>query len=190
MQPSLYFVLLTGQPGEKNMKLLYFLLGALILAVGPQAVMAQCCCSSVKVTVTNGAGFPLDVDDVKAREVSERLDGSRVWINSDEKKKARINYHIGCGNGREVMVVENQGVEMRIRFKFNGDFGRVELDVPFAAGDHVVEFEKEWSEYDRRKAVIRPADSEEAKEAEEIQKANAAAAKDKAANAPGSDPSP
>ena len=171
------------------MKLLGLFVALLAIAWNCESAAAQCCCSRAEVTITNGAGFALDAGEIVVREVSERGGGNRAAVLNDKTERAKIHFRIGCGTGREIMVVEHQGVEMRIRFKLLGDFGHAELDVPFAQGDQIIEFDTEPGTDGKRKAVSRQAGAEEVKEAEEIQQANAAA-KDKAADAPGSDPSP
>jgi hypothetical protein len=171
------------------MKLLNLIFAMVVLTATSLTGNAQCCCSWAEVTITNGAGFPLEAGEVKVRDVSELSDTGRAHIAGAEKN-AKIRFRIGCGTGNELMLVEHQSAEMRIRFNLRGEFPTAKLEVPFVPGDHVIEFENPDESEGKNKVFIRPADGNDVAEADRIQKAHEAAARDKAAKASGPDTSP
>ena len=156
------------------MKLLFLVFATFTVLFCAQLAVAQCCCSRADVTITNGVGLPLVASDISVLNVSEWSDGNRTNLFDGERREAIIQFRIGCGTGKEVLLIEHQGVVMRIRFKLDGEFGNAKVEAGFFPGDFVIELEKEPVEDSRRTAVIRPADVEEVNEAEEIQKAYAA----------------
>lgn len=139
-----------------------------IVAACSEFAVSQCCCSGSEVTITDGAGFALPAKDIKV----EKFAGSRGDIRirtavSEAPADSKFQFHVGCGNGSEALVIEYMGVEMRVRFMLRGDFGHPTANIVFAQGDYVAEFAKQREdEGGTRKIELRPATSEEMKEIE------------------------
>ena len=130
-----------------------------------QAAYSQCCCSGAQVTITDGGGIPLPAADLKVKTIGESS-GGRIQFAEDKKGEASFKFRVGCGNGKEGLLIEYMGVEMRVRFKLYGDFGSPKTDIVFATGDHVAEFAKEREDEGARAIVLRGATAEEMKEIE------------------------
>lgn len=135
----------------------------LFLGLSSQAALAQCCCSGAEVAITNGA-FAMPKSDITVKEISPKGSGGRT--SSISEHEAIFKFHVGCGNGKETLSVEYQGVVMRVRFLLRGEFGSPRVEIPFQTGDYVAEFAKESEDEGGRKVVIRPATDEEMKEVE------------------------
>ena len=145
------------------MKSIMSLVFLLFIGLSAQATLAQCCCSGAEVSITNGA-FALPKSDISVKEIFAKGVGNRISFSS--KTDAIFRFHVSCGEGKETLSVEYLGVEMRVRFKLYGDFGRPKAEIPFQTGDYVAEFTKESEDEGGRKVVIRPATDEEMKEVE------------------------
>lgn len=158
------------------MRSLCFAIVLFVIGFSAQAAAAQCCCSGADIKVTDGGGVALPVKDVKITVLSP-AEGARgsVRASTREKDDPRTNFHVGCGNGKEALLIEYMGVQMRVRFKLYGDFGHPPVDIAFAVGDFVAEFEKEREDDGKRKVVTRPATAEEMKEIEPVAEPDAAA---------------
>jgi hypothetical protein len=50
-----------------------------------------------------------------------------------------VLYHINCGNGNELLSIIYKGSEMKINFKFLGDFGFPYGKITFKKGDFIAE---------------------------------------------------
>ena len=148
-----------------SMKLLSLLIAVLILGLSPHAALSQCCCSKAEFTITDDGGQPLNKNDVKIRVTSNRSRGGASFDEAD-KDEAKVQFRIGCGNGKESLLVEYLGGEMRIRFKLYGEFGRPKGEVAFTPGNYVAELEKEREDEGARKLVFRKATAKEMKEIE------------------------
>ena len=130
-----------------------------------QAAYSQCCCSGAEVTITDGGGVPLPAADVKVKEFGKES-GYRIQFDKDKKNDVSFRFRVGCGNGKEALLIEYMGIEMRVRFKLYGEFGSPKANIVFSTGDHVAEFEKERDDEGRQTVVLRGATAEEMKEIE------------------------
>ena len=156
------------------MRQLQVLLFPFIALLFAPTASSQCCCSGAEVTITDGGGVPLPAADVKVKEFGKES-GSRVQLDKDKKDDARFRFRVGCGNGKEALLIEYMGVEMRVRFKLYGDFGSPKANIVFSTGDHVAEFAKERDDEGRQTVVLRGATAEEMKEIEPSEPSDAPA---------------
>lgn len=147
----------------RSIKLFFaLLLGGLF----SQAAISQCCCSGPIVKVTDGAGFTLPASDVRVTAVPNQRRNPRLSAYESDKDIAVFTFSVSCGDGTESLLIEHLGVEMRVRFKMFGDYGRPHADIVFTPGDHVAEFAKERDDESEKKIVLRTATAEEMKEIE------------------------
>lgn len=138
-----------------------------IVAVCSEFAASQCCCSGSEVTITDGAGFALPAKDIKVEKFAGSRGDIRTRTSADAPADAKFQFHVGCGSGKEALVIEYMGVEMRVRFILHGDFGHPTAHIVFAQGDYVAEFAKQREdEGGTRKIELRPAKAEEMKEIE------------------------
>jgi hypothetical protein len=147
------------------MKFLSLLIAVLIVGISPHAALSQCCCSKAEFTITDDGGQPLKISDVKISVASDQSRGGASFVENDIDE-ARVQFRIGCGSGKESLLLEYLGGEMRIRFKLYGEFGRPKGEVAFSRGDYVAELEKERDDEGARKLVFRKATEKEMKEIE------------------------
>ncbi len=150
---------------EMFMKFLSLLLAMLFVGLSPHAALSQCCCSKAEFTITDDGGQPLKKNDVKISVISDQSRGGASFDEADNDE-ARVQFRIGCGNGKESLLLEYLGSEMRIRFMLYGEFGRPKGEVAFTPGNYVAELEKEREDEGARKLVFRKATAKEMKEIE------------------------
>jgi len=153
----------------RQFRILVFLLLAIPFA---HTAYSQCCCSGPEVTITDDGGIPLRAEDVKVKELGE-AQNSRIHFKKGHSE-AKFRFRVGCGTGKEVLIIESMGVEMRVRFKLHGEFGTPRVDIMFSPGDHVAEFSEERDDEGAEAVVLRPATAEEMKEVEPPEPADAA----------------
>ena len=147
----------------RQFRILVFLLIAIFCTY---TAYSQCCCSGPDVRITDGGGVSLAASDVKTSVIPGKRDNARITVYDRDKNEAKFQFYVGCGDGNEALTIEHLGVTMRIRFKLHGDFGHPKVDVVFATGDYVAEFEKERDDEGARTVVLRAATAEEMKEIE------------------------
>lgn len=136
------------------MKALYLAVAFIVVIFGSLSAFAQCCCSGVVINLTDSGGNSLRASDVKVTEVSERSTG-RVHFSDIRSDEAVIGFRIGCGSGKEVMLIEYMGSEMYVHFKLYGEFGSHRADLVFASGRYIAELAKEREDGARRELAFR-----------------------------------
>lgn len=150
---------------------LLFAFGLIVLFA--QFGQSQCCCSGAEVTITNGGGFALPAEQVSITKIPNSHGSVRMRTIAESPAEAKFQFYVGCGDGKETLEIEYMGVEMRVRFKLYGEFGRPQVEIPFGLGDYVAEFAKEREDEGARKVIVRHATAEEMKEIEPPAEADA-----------------
>lgn len=148
------------------MGLFKLVLALFILSIGANAALSQCCCSGPYVNITDGGGFTLKLSDVQVKELFPTPERNRISLREAANNDASFYFRVGCGSGKEALLIEHLGVQMRIRFMLLGDFGHPQMDISFVPGDYIAEFAKEREDDRAQKIVIRSATAEEMKEIE------------------------
>ncbi|MGH9946467.1 MAG: hypothetical protein ACRD6X_04635 [Pyrinomonadaceae bacterium] len=146
------------------MKSIYLLFGILFVGLGAISISAQCCCSNVSIKLIEGSGLPLISRDVKVSEISRSVVENRVSFTENDNGETHLKFHIGCGTGSEVLLIDYAGAQMHLRLKLHGDFGFAEGELIFVAGNYVAEFSKQQEEGVRKAIAFREATADEVKE--------------------------
>jgi len=150
------------------MRFLSLLFLLLVVGVFADQAFAQCCCSGVAITITDGSGEPLQRAQVKISEIRRR-DLGRFSYRDNAEKDAKFHFQLGCASGKDTLIIESDSSTMRIRFKIYGEFGHPKGEIVFTHGDYVAELVKESEdEVVAKKFAVRPAEADEMKEIEPI----------------------
>jgi hypothetical protein len=104
-------------------------------------VGAQCCCSGVSFSIMDKYGSPLTAEKVSVTETTKRSVNSsgRLYFGKGIVGSSMLDFQIGCGKGDETISLKYKDREMRIRFKFLGEFGRAYGQLVFVKGDFIAE---------------------------------------------------
>ncbi|MCD9186042.1 MAG: hypothetical protein LUM44_06395 [Pyrinomonadaceae bacterium] len=111
-------------------------------------------------TVVDRKGKKLKPDKVKVRELPESSTRERVYFKPDE---SNIVYHLGCGMGNEVVSIVYKGAEMKIHFRFFGEYGAAFGKITFQTGDFIATPGARDDRGTIREIIMRKATAEELK---------------------------
>lgn len=147
------------------MKRINYALLPLALLFGLHTARAQCCCSAVLFSLVDKKGRPVETSQLRIVERGAPSDSTRISFPTNQPAANTVSFRLGCGNGREVLSVFHKGAEMRIRFKFHGEFGNPFGTITFRKGTFVAEPDDEDKSrpYERGVRVRKPT-AEELKE--------------------------
>ncbi len=104
-----------------------------LFAVTP--AYSQCCCSGVSFKVLDKHSKVIPLTKLKITNVTTAQGDKQLSIAYDPN----VNFHLYCGGGREVLSIIYKGKEMRVRFRFLGDFGHALGEFKFEKGEYVAE---------------------------------------------------
>jgi hypothetical protein len=114
----------------KKLNLVFLLL---VFTFCAYTVRSQCCCSKVRFSLVDKRGNKLDQSKVKITNITESDSANKeqiVFFIADEPNK---------GDGNELLSIIYKGSEMKINFKFLGDFGFPYGKITFKKGDFIAE---------------------------------------------------
>ena len=114
----------------------------LSFAVCFQTVRAQCCCSAVRFSLVDKKGKSLDKSKIQIREITAGLFRHGLHLDSNKTNESEAVFRIGCGEGNEVIAISYKGAEIRIHFKYYGEFGQPVGKITFQKGAFIAEPEK------------------------------------------------
>ena len=120
----------------KNLSLVLLLL---IIGFFASTARAQCLCSFAMMSLVDESGVPLSENEVTAREITPGRTSDRVSVAAQQDKRLVVTFHIGWGRGDEVLLIRRKDEEMRIHFRFEGEFGKLKSTITFKKGDFLAE---------------------------------------------------
>lgn len=117
------------------MSLIKWLLVAAIVLSAAVLSNAQCCCSGVGFTLLDKHNTPIAPDKLTIKDITPNTLSRQLSL----AYAPEVYYKLYCASGNEVVAVTYKGKEMRLHFKFYGDFGSGRGSFQFAPGDYFVD---------------------------------------------------
>lgn len=117
------------------MKRILFGAASCLVLFTTTSAYSQCCCSGVNFKVLDKHSKVIPLSKLKITNITTEHDAKSLSLYYDPA----VSFHLYCGNGREVLSIIYKGKEMKVRFRFLGDFGHAYGEFKFEKGEYVAE---------------------------------------------------